>query len=104
MKTTKLLNGMTVKEPLWGVDWSRKKVDAYNPSIGRLKFKTIEEFAQKHPGGSIFLETTAESYELDRRKKVLAALKAADIDAYSFNPRDTMRYRLANDIEKSDPA
>jgi len=101
----KLLNGITAKEPLLALDWSRKKVDVYDARTCTVEtFKTIEEFAQKHPGCSVFLETTAESYELDRRKEVLAALKAANIDTYSYNPRDTMRFRLDNHIEKSDPA
>jgi hypothetical protein len=109
MTTKKLLNGITIKEPLYALDWSRKKVDVYNPHTGNEKFKNIEEvartLAQRHPDGcSLVLESTTESYELDRRKVVLTALNEANIDTYSYDPRHTKNFRLDNDIEKSDPA
>ena len=100
----KLLNEITIKGNLLGLDWSRPQVHVYDPRTDKVTtYKNIEEVASNHPGCSLVLEATAESFELERRNIVLAALAAANIDAYTFKTRITAEFRREHNIsEKSD--
>ena len=102
----KLMNGMTLQGSyLIALDWSRTEVCVYDARTDSTEtFKTIEDVAKRHPGCSLVLEATAESFELTRRLDVLAALDAAGIDAYVYPTRYTKNFRLKHKIEKNDAA
>lgn len=97
----RLLNGLTLKgKYLIALDWSRTEVCVYDGRTDTTEtFKTIEDVARKHPGCSLVLEATAESFELERRKKVLDALEEANIDAYVS---DTLHEGLSTEEQHSE--
>ncbi len=86
-----------------GVDWSRDKIDVYDPRQEKVKiFSNLEEVAENYPGTFLVLEATAESYELQRREKVLQAFEDNDVQAYCFPSKRTAKFRVENNIKKSD--
>lgn len=102
----RLRNGIQIgNRPVIGVDWSRTGVEVYDPRVGEsVKFLNLEEVAQAHPGCFLVLETTAESYELQRRATVLQAFETHDIIAYGYKTQRTAWFRKQFLIEKSNKA
>jgi hypothetical protein len=102
---TLLLNGMRYRgEALLALDWSRTLVTVYDPRRDKTSdYASIEEVAEANPGCSFVLEATAESYELQRRPKVIRVLKANQIDdVFVFKTKFTKDYRLRHNITKTD--
>lgn len=99
-----LKNGINTKhDVVLSLDWSRSAVHVYDPRTDEVTvYSNIEEFTGYVQNVSLILESTAESYELDRRLLVLEAFKAANIDPWGYDPKFTARYRDENDIEKTD--
>ena len=99
----RLLNGIEIgNRPVIGVDWGRSSVEVYDPRVGKsVKFINLEEVAQAHPGCFLVLETTSESYELQRRYTVLQAFETHDIVAYGYKTQRTAWFRKQFLLEKS---
>lgn len=100
----RLANGIeTHDKPIKGIDWSRTKgVEVYDPITDTtLNFKTFEEAAVAFPHSFFVLESTGESYELQRRQIVLDAFETYDITAYCFKTQRTAWFRKAWSLSKS---
>ena len=101
-----LKNGINTEgRPTAGLDWSRSEVIVNVKDKPIAKFKTLAEAAPHYKGYVWALETTADSYELQKRQIDLDAIKVADIRAYCSNSKYTSLYRIKwEDIPKSDEA
>jgi hypothetical protein len=97
----KFENGIVKDRDVWSIDWSRSEVVAFHPKNIIKKFSTLEKFAEVHPKTFVILESTGESYELQRRAQVLEAFKKYDVEAWSYNPKYTARYRQSVGVEKT---
>lgn len=104
--STVLPNGIdTQGRPVAGLDWSRKEVLVQEKNKPVARFATLADAAKQYVGYVWCLESTADSFELQNRKDDLEAIRAANIEAYCFNPKYTSRYRIVwDDIPKSDEA
>jgi hypothetical protein len=97
-----LLNSIKTDRNIIGVDWSRSGVDVYDPQTGSKRFPSLEAVAESYPGSMLVLEATSESYELQRRSVVLEAFKKYDVSAYCYHTQRTAKFRIENNINKSD--
>lgn len=98
-----LLNGIQTERPIIGVDWSRTEIKVYDPRTrGVRTFSTLEEAAPFYKGAFLVLESTTESYELQRRQIVLDAFEKNDIEAWGFKTDRTAQFRIKNKVKKSD--
>lgn len=97
------LNKKETNRTIFGADWSRAKVDIFDPSTKTTaSYPTLEDAAPHYAGQLLILEATGESFQLQRRQTVLDAFKQHDILAYCFNSRYTSKFRIANNVPKSD--
>jgi hypothetical protein len=100
----RLLNGIETNDrPVLGLDWSRVKgVDLYNPSTDEVeKFPSLEAAAIAQPNSFFVLESTGESYELQRRQTVLDAFEKQGVIAYCFKTQRTAWFRKQFNLAKS---
>jgi len=96
-------NGIETDRVIIGVDWSRAKVDVYDSSTGKFQtFPNLEKAAEAFPKTMFVLESTGESFELQRRETVLKAFDKYDIDARCSNTKYTAQFRMKHEIGKSD--
>jgi len=94
---------ITNKNVFLGVDWSRNQIDVFDGK-NWSKFSSLMEVAENFPNSVVFLEASAESFELQKRKEVLEAFAKNNVDAYCFPTRWTASYRKENSIhEKTNP-
>lgn len=97
-----LKNGITVDRPIISCDWNRTSCDVYDPRTkGVRTIENLEKIAVEYPGTFLVLESTGESYELQRRKLVIEAFKQNDVQAYGYKTQRTAQFRRDNDIIKS---
>jgi hypothetical protein len=98
----KYTNGVDTDRNIIGVDWSRAEVDIYDSSTDSYHtFPNLESAAKAFPGTIFVLESTGESFELQRREVVLEAFKQYDIDARCSNTKYTAQFRMKNDVAKT---
>ncbi|VVB50889.1 Uncharacterised protein [uncultured archaeon] len=99
----KLPNGMNTERPIIGADWSRKKgVDIYDPHTDSVaNFPSFEAAAPNYKGYLLITESTAESFELQRRAVVLKAFEENNVEAWGFKTQRTAQFRMKWDILKS---
>ncbi len=105
--STLLPNGIEVCDrQVFGVDWSRKEVLLYGgKDVPVQKHPTLAIAAVNNPNSVWFLESTADSFELQNRDIDLQAIKSASIEAYTFPPQFTSKYRIQHkNIAKTDEA
>lgn len=96
-------NGIETDRTIIGFDWSRLQVYGYNSETREFHtFTTLEEAAKAFPGSMFVLESTGESFELQRRKFVLDAFVKYDIDARCSNTKYTAQFRMKYETKKSD--
>ena len=100
----KLPNGIERgNRPVIGVDWNRTEVQVYDPRTGTTaQFRNLEDVAAAYPGTFLVLESSSESFELQRRALVLAEFAKKDIVAYCYKTQFTAKFRRRHGIDKSD--
>lgn len=99
----KLPSGLETDRFIIGVDWSRTSVDVYDSRDGgHSEHPSLEVVAEKFPGALLILESTAESYQLQRRASVLEAFKKHNVEARCFKTQRTAQFRIKWGVKKSD--
>lgn len=97
----RLPNGIeTDDRPIIAFDWSRDEVIS---SDGK-RYTSFIDAAPHYVGHILVFESTAESFELQKRQLVLDAFEANNIEAFCSNTKYTSQYRMKFDIAKSDEA
>lgn len=100
----KLPNGIdTQGRPVAAIDWSRSKIHIKEADKKvASEYKSLTEAAPHYKGYIWAMESTVESFELQKRQEVLDAIAKAGIQAFCINPKYTSRYRIIWNYNKSD--
>jgi len=84
-------------------DWNGLEVHLYRSDTNSITtYPNFETMAEKNPNIVLFLESTAESYKLDRRKLVLDAFAKYGVEAWTFKTQYTGKYRKMWKLGKTD--
>jgi hypothetical protein len=91
------------ERPLVVFDWATAGLDVTFDGVVVTQVKRVEDLAELLGGvpHKIVTESSFEPYVLGRRKSMTEMLRDAGHEIYSYNQRQTSRYRRANGIDKS---
>lgn len=91
--------------PIVAFDWSSAALDVTFDGVLVTQVKRVEDLAAMLTvPHKIVTESSFEPYVLGRRQAMAKLLRDAGHEIYTFNQRQTARYRTVNGIEKSNEA